>query len=109
MENVVHPVHRVLDAGGVADIPDVILDFVVVVGMAHVVLLFLVPGEDADLPDVGLQKAFQHGVAERAGSPGDQQCFSGKQHMRFLLKITRLVRRAFLRRGRTPSRGSGVR
>ena len=33
--------------------------------VAHVILFLLVPGENADLPDVGIQEMFQHSVAER--------------------------------------------
>ena len=39
--------------------------------VAHIVLLFLVPRENADLADVRAQKTVEHGVAERTDSTGD--------------------------------------
>ena len=64
VEDVVDPVHCVADALNVADIAYVELDFVVVVGFAHVVLLFFVAGEYANLADIGIEKSFQYCVAE---------------------------------------------
>ena len=43
--------------------------------MAHIVLLLLIAGEDADLADVGRKKAVENGVAERAGPTGDHEGF----------------------------------
>ena len=43
--------------------------------MAHVVLLFLVTAENADLADISRQKMLEHGVAKAAGAAGDQQGF----------------------------------
>ncbi len=37
--------------------------------MPHVVLLFLVAAEDADLSDVGLEQAVDDGVSKGARSP----------------------------------------
>lgn len=41
--------------------------------MAHVVLLLLVAGEDADLGKIGVHEVLEHGVAERAGATRDHQ------------------------------------
>lgn len=63
----------------VADITDVELDLVGVVRVfglqfvAHIVLLLLIAGEDADLADVGGQEMLEDGVAERAGAAGDHE------------------------------------
>ena len=79
MEDVIHAGHHVAQALDVAHVADVKLDFLVILGvaglqlMAHIVLLFLIAGEDADLTDVGGQKVFEHRVAEAAGAAGDQQ------------------------------------
>jgi hypothetical protein len=40
--------------------------------VAHIVLLFLIPGENADLPNIGLQETIQHRIAEAARASGDQ-------------------------------------
>ena len=79
MENVVHPVHRVLDAREVAHVADVELDLV---GhfrhldlelVAHVVLFFLVAAENANLANIRLQKAVEHGITETARTTGNQK------------------------------------
>ena len=91
MENVVHAVHGVFHAGEIPDVADEELDLLSGLRhlclklMAHIVLLLLIPGENADLPDVSLQKAVQNGVAERAGAAGDHQCFSRKVLTHFSL------------------------
>ena len=43
--------------------------------MTHVVLLLFVAGEDADLLDVAIQEAAEHGVAEAARAAGDEEHF----------------------------------
>ena len=79
MEDVIHAGHHVAQALDVAHVADVKLDFLVIIGvaglqlMAHIVLLFLIAGEDADLADVGGQKVLEHRVAKAAGAAGDQQ------------------------------------
>ena len=63
----------------VADVSDVKLDFVGKPGIpalnpvAHIVLLLFVARKDADLTDVGFNKAVQHRVSERTGTTGDQE------------------------------------
>ena len=87
-EDVVHPFERVGDGAVVTNIADVELQLVAVVLLAHVVLLLLVAGEDADLLDLGLQEAVHDRVPERAGSPGDQQNLAVKNvHEKFLVSF----------------------
>jgi len=43
--------------------------------VAHVVLLLLVAGEDADLADVRMQEMFQDSVAEGTGTASDHEGF----------------------------------
>ena len=81
MEDKVDAGHHIAQALDVAHIADVELDFIVIVRivglqlMAHVVLLFLVTAENADLADISRQKMLEHGVAKAAGAAGDQQGF----------------------------------
>ena len=50
--------------------------------MTHVVLLLLVAGEDADLPDVAVQEAAEDGVAETACAACDKEhLFSKHTHI----------------------------
>jgi len=87
-EHVVHAFERINNGTVVADVADVELQLVVVVLLAHVVLLLLVAGEDADLLDLGLQEAVHDRVPERAGSPGDQQNLAVKNvHEKFLVSF----------------------
>ena len=80
VEDVVHAGHHVPQALDVAHVADIKFDLLVIlriVGLqvvAHIVLLFLIAGEDADLADVGGQKMLEHRVAEAAGAAGDEQC-----------------------------------
>lgn len=71
VEDIIHAVHRVFQAGDIPHVAEVIFDFVVVVQMPHIVLFFFVAGKNADFSDVGVEKAAQHGVAEAAGAAGD--------------------------------------
>ena len=79
MEYVVNPRHGVSQRLRVADIADVEFDLIGVVRvfclefMAHVILLLFVAGENADLANVGGQKVFEDGIAERAGTAGDHK------------------------------------
>ena len=74
-EYIVHSAHRDVDALAVANIPDVELYLRVLQHVPHVVLLLLVPREDADLPDVAVKKATEHGVTETARAACYQQDF----------------------------------
>ena len=72
MEDIIHAVHRVLDALNVANVTDVVFDLVVVVLVTHIVLLFLVTAEYSDLFDVGVQKSLEHRITEATRTSGDQ-------------------------------------
>ena len=41
--------------------------------MAHIILLFLVAGENADLLEIGVQEVFENGGTEGAGTAGDHE------------------------------------
>ena len=79
VEDVVHPVHGVAHRLGVADVADEEahlggeLGRPLLQAVAHVVLLLLVAGEDADLGQVGVHEVLEHGVAEAARATGDHQ------------------------------------
>lgn len=85
MEYVVDTVHGVAHGPDIAHIADVELDLFGDFGhlglklVAHIVLLLLIAREDADLPDVRLEKAIQDGITERAGPTGDQKCFVSEE------------------------------
>lgn len=79
VEDVVHAVHRVAHGLGVAHVADEephlggehgapLLEPV-----AHVVLLLLVAGEDADLLEVRVDEVLEHGVAEAARAACDHE------------------------------------
>ena len=78
VEDIVHPPHGILHGADIPDIADIVPDLLRHLRhgrlklVAHIVLLLLVPGEDADLPDIRIQKPPQHRVAEAAGTAGDQ-------------------------------------
>ena len=81
MEHVVNTLHGIVQGATVADIADVELDLACHLGhaglevVAHVVLLFLVAAEDADLADVGFQETVKNCVTETAGASGDKEDF----------------------------------
>ena len=79
MENVVHPVHGILDTLEVAHITDVELDLVGrfrhlgLEFVAHVVLLFLVAAENADFANIGLEEAVEHSITKATRTTGNQE------------------------------------
>lgn len=81
MEHIVHAPERRGDGAVVPHVADVEFDLLraggagQLVGMTHVVLLFLVPGENADLPDIRGQEAVQNRMAEGAGAARDEENF----------------------------------
>lgn len=81
VEDVVHAAHRALERGPVAHVAYVEFDLardlriIGLVLMPHVVLLLLVPRENADLLDVCLEKPPEDGIAKAPGPPGDHECF----------------------------------
>ena len=54
--------------------------------MAHIILLFLIAAEYADLADISAQKAVEDGVAEAAGAAGDEEGVVG-EHVSILLMV----------------------
>lgn len=84
VEDVVHAVHGIADRLRVADVADEEADLgselggLLLQAVTHVVLLFLVTGEDADLFQVGVHEVLEHGVAERACTARDHQGFTGE-------------------------------
>ena len=92
MEDVVDAGHGIPDGLRVAHVADVELDLagiLRVVGLqlvAHVVLLLLIAGEDADFLEIRIQKVLQHGGAERTGTTSDHKgCVIKCRHFYFLL------------------------
>ena len=79
MEDVVHAVHGVFDGLDIAHVAYVKLEFVCILGhtrlkiMAHIVLLLLVAGENADFSDVGVEESSDDGVAKRTSAARDEQ------------------------------------
>ena len=79
VEDVVDAGHGIPDGLRVAHVADVELDLagiLRVVGLqlvAHVVLLLLIAGEDADLADVGGQEMLEHRMPEAARAAGDEK------------------------------------
>ena len=79
VEDVVHAVHGVAHALGVADVADEEahlggeLGGPLLQAVAHVVLLLLIAGEDADLGQIGVHEVLEHRVAERAGASRDHE------------------------------------
>lgn len=85
MEHIVHAPEGWGDGAVVPHIADVEFDFLraggtgQLIGVAHVVLLFLVAGENADLPDIRGQKAVQNRMTEGASAARDEEDFIFKQ------------------------------
>ena len=79
VEDVVHAVHGVAHRLGVADVADEEahlggeLGGPLLQAVAHVVLLLLIAGEDADLGQIGVHEVLEHRVAERAGASRDHE------------------------------------
>ncbi len=79
VEDVVDAADGHLEGGAVTHVADVELDLAGGIGVAglvfvaHVVLLLLVAGEDADLLDVSGEEAPQYGIPETTGPAGDHQ------------------------------------
>ena len=111
VEDVVHAVHGVAHALGVADVADEEahlggeLRGLLLQAVAHVVLLLLVAREDADLGQVGVHEVLEHGVAERPGAARDHQglVFEG----RFIFQLFYLSYR-WLPRDARPTKASTV-
>ena len=93
VEDVVHPGHGVPDGLRVPHVAHVEFHLLGAVGVkglelvTHVILLLLVPGKNADLADVGVQKMLQNGIAERTGTAGNHQCCAGKCGHKLILLL----------------------
>ena len=78
VEDVVHARHGIANRLRIAHVADVELDLLGVLRMpglqlvAHVILLLLIAGEDADLADVGGQEMLEHCMPEAARAAGDE-------------------------------------
>ncbi|MNV92201.1 hypothetical protein D3C71_1867720 [compost metagenome] len=66
MEDVVHSAHGGTYAARIANVADIELELGMVVALAHVILLFLVSAENANFRYVGMEKAFEDGIAKRS-------------------------------------------
>ena len=81
VEHIVHANHGGLHGREVSHVANVKLDFprrfrqLGLKFVAHIVLLLLVAGKDADLGNIGIQEAVQHGVAKDARTAGDEEGF----------------------------------
>lgn len=75
MENVVDPVHDVVDAVVIPNVAYIELQLIVLQGDTHVFLLFFVTTEDPDFLEIKIQESCKHGIAERSRATGDQQNF----------------------------------
>lgn len=84
VEYVVNAVHSILHRLQIPDIPNIKADLIRHLRhprlklMAHIVLLLLVTGENADLANVGGKKTVQNSVSKRTGTTGNHQSFIGK-------------------------------
>lgn len=67
------PSHSVKKTVVVADVADI--KFYLRIGQvdSHIFLILLITAEDADLLDIGIEKAAQDGVSEGAGAAGDEK------------------------------------
>ena len=85
MEDIVHAVHSGFHRLQIPHIANIELDLVrhfrhlYLKLVAHIILLLLIPGEDADFTDVGLKESIQNSVSEGTGSAGNHQGFVFKQ------------------------------
>jgi hypothetical protein len=70
--------YDVVDVSIVSNIANVIFYARIGIMPSHIVLFLLIPAEDANLLDFGLQQALAHSVTERAGAPGDKDGFIRK-------------------------------
>ena len=78
VKNEIHPTHGLFHAALVTHIANVELELGAVVALAHIVLFLLIAGEDSNLGDVRIKEALEDGIAEGAGSTGNQQHFIGE-------------------------------
>ena len=81
VEHIIHPAERRGDGTVVPHITYVEFDFLCVlriqllIGVAHVVLFFLIAGKNTNLADIRGQKAAQYGISKGACPTGNEQYF----------------------------------
>ncbi|MCY1294044.1 hypothetical protein D9M70_433230 [compost metagenome] len=73
MEDVVHADHGIRQAVVIAYVSNEELDLVIGQRNAHIFLLLLIATENPDLLDLSIKEAFQYGITEGAGAPGNHQ------------------------------------
>src|SRR5690606_23840411 len=73
VEDEIYSPRRRQHAGRIAHIADIEFELVAAELLALVVLLLLVTAEHANFADAGIEEPAQDGIAERAGTTGDQQ------------------------------------
>ena len=78
VKDIIHALHRIMDAVVIPYIANVELELGIVQRNAHVLLLLLVTAEDANFTDIGFDEALEHGIAKGAGAAGDHQGLVGK-------------------------------
>src|SRR5690606_11405227 len=64
VKDVINATHDIQYGGRITHIADVELELAAAIRLAHVILLLLIPTEDADLTHASLQKPAQHCIAE---------------------------------------------
>lgn len=91
VEDVVNTMHGVTDRLGIANVTDVELDLLgglrvlCLKLVAHIVLHLLIPKEDADFLQIGIQEVLQNGRTERAGTASNHKgCIIKCRHCYFL-------------------------
>ena len=102
VEDVVNAGHGITDRLRIADISDVelhLLGSVRVLGlklMAHIVLLLLVTGEDADFLQIGIQEVLQNGGTKRTSTAGNHKgCVIKCGHNHNLHNLIQLQRKSY--------------
>jgi hypothetical protein len=72
MKHEIHSAHRLQNAVVVPHIAQIEAGRAALQPVAHVVLLLLVPAEDANLAESRLARHIDNGIAKGAGAAGDQ-------------------------------------
>ncbi|MNF04385.1 hypothetical protein D3C80_2038900 [compost metagenome] len=68
MENIINTAGGVQDTLIITHVADIELQLAIGIALAHVILLLLVTAENTNFSDVGIEEAFENGVAERTGA-----------------------------------------
>lgn len=75
MKHAIDPGHGAINTFAVTDIADEIPHIRTAQSVAQHILLFLIPAEDADLGAALGEQILEHGLAEGAGTAGDENYF----------------------------------